>query len=74
MLGAPRGIGEVRHTITYRRICAPIFLFDLAVNDTIDLPAYDWRWVAPAALDRYPASSMTVKAARVLASYEKTAC
>ena len=72
--GVPRGIGEIRHTITYRRICAPIFLFDLPVNDTIDLPASDWRWVAPAALDRYPASSMTLKAARVLASYEKTAC
>jgi A/G-specific adenine glycosylase len=70
----PRGIGEIRHSITYRRIRSPIFLFDLAVNDSIGLPASDWRWVAPAALDRYPASSMTLKAARVLASYEKSAC
>jgi A/G-specific adenine glycosylase len=69
----PLGIGEIRHSITYRRIRAPIFLFDLTVNDTIDLPAYNWRWVAPAALNRYPASSMTLKAARVLASYEKSA-
>jgi A/G-specific adenine glycosylase len=69
----PLGIGEIRHSITYRRIRAPIFLVDLAGNDTIDLPASNWRWVAPAALNRYPASSMTVKAARVLASYEKTA-
>ncbi len=70
----PLGIGEIRHSITYRRIRAPIFLFDLAGNDTIDLPASNWRWVAPAALNRYPASSMTLKAARVLASYEKSAC
>ena len=70
----PLGIGEIRHSITYRRIRAPIFLFDLASNDTIDLPACNWRWVAPAALNRYPASSMTLKAARVLASYEKSVC
>jgi A/G-specific adenine glycosylase len=70
----PRGIGEIRHSITYRRIRSPIFLFDLAVNDSIGLPGSDWRWVAPAALDRYPVSSMTLKAARVLASYEKNAC
>jgi A/G-specific adenine glycosylase len=70
----PRGIGEIRHSITYRRIRAPIFLFDLTINDTIYLPACNWRWVAPAALNRYPASSMTLKAARVLASYEKSAC
>jgi A/G-specific adenine glycosylase len=70
----PLGIGEIRHSITYRRVRAPIFLFDLAGNDTIDLPASNWRWVAPAALNRYPASSMTLKAVRVLASYEKSAC
>jgi A/G-specific adenine glycosylase len=70
----PLGIGEIRHSITYRRIRAPIFLFDLAANATIDLPPFNWRWVAPAALNRYPASSMTLKAARVLAGYEKSAC
>ena len=70
----PLAIGEIRHSITYRRIYAPIFLFDLSLDDTIDLPATNWRWVAPAALERYPASSMTLKAARVLASYEKRAC
>jgi A/G-specific adenine glycosylase len=69
----PLGIGEIRHSITYRRIRAPIFLLDLAADETIDLPASGWRWVAPAALDRYPASSMTLKATRVLASYEKSA-
>jgi adenine-specific DNA glycosylase len=68
----PRGIGEIRHSITYRRIRSPIFLLDLCANDTIDLPASGWRWVAPAALHRYPASSMTLKAARVLAFYEKS--
>ena len=69
----PLGIGEIRHSITYRRIRAPIFLLNLAVNQTINLPASDWRWVIPAALDRYPASSMTLKAAQVLANYEKSA-
>jgi hypothetical protein len=38
------------------------------------LSPFNWRWVAPAALNRYPASSMTLKAARVLAGYEKSAC
>jgi A/G-specific adenine glycosylase len=69
----PLGIGEIRHSITYRRIRSPIFLFDLAVNHKIDLRASEWRWIVPAALDRYPASSMTLKATRVLASYEKIA-
>lgn len=69
----PLSIGEIRHSITNRRIRSPIFLFDLAVNEPIGLPGSGWRWVTPAALDRYPASSMTLKAARVLASYEKSA-
>jgi A/G-specific adenine glycosylase len=70
----PLGIGEIRHSITYRRIRSPIFLFDLAVNDGIGLLPSDWRWVAPTALDRYPASSMTLKAVQVLVSYEKSLC
>jgi A/G-specific adenine glycosylase len=70
----PLSIGEIRHSITNSRIRCPIFLFNLAVNEPIGLPGSGWRWVAPAALDRYPASSMTLKAARVLASYEKSAC
>jgi len=70
----PLSIGEIRHSITNRRIRSPIFLFDLAVNEPIGLPASGSRWVAPAAMDRYPTSSMTLKAARVLASYEKSAC
>jgi A/G-specific adenine glycosylase len=69
----PLGIGEIRHSITYRRIRSPIFLLDLAADENIDLPGSGWRWVARGALDRYPTSSMTLKATQVLASYEKSA-
>ena len=70
--GVPRSIGEIRHSITYRRIRAPIFLLDVTAEENIDLPASGWRWVTPAALIDYPVSSMTLKAARLLASYEKS--
>jgi A/G-specific adenine glycosylase len=70
--GVPRGIGEIRHSITHRRIRAPIFLLDVTAEENIDLPASGWRWVAPAALQNYPVSSMTLKAARLLVSYEKS--
>ncbi len=70
--GVPRGIGEIRHSITHRRIRSPIFLLDVTAAEIIDLPASGWRWVAPAALQDYPVSSMTLKAARLLVSYEKS--
>jgi A/G-specific adenine glycosylase len=69
---SPRGIGEIRHNITYRRIRAPLFLLEVGANENIDLPGSHWRWIAPAALQKYPVSSMTLKAARLLASYEKS--
>ena len=68
---SPRGIGEFRHSITYRRIRAPVYLVDLRADEMIDLPPTRWRWVIPSALQRYPVSSMTLKAAQVLAAYEK---
>jgi A/G-specific adenine glycosylase len=61
-------IGEVRHTITYRRIRAPIYLFDCPAH--LDLPASRWRWVMPRGAGRYPVSSMTKKALAVLAAHE----
>jgi A/G-specific adenine glycosylase len=69
---SPRRIGEIRHSITHRRIRSPVFLIELAGDQKPKLPDLRWRWVAPAALERYPLSSMTVKAARILASYEET--
>jgi A/G-specific adenine glycosylase len=68
----PRGIGEFRHSITHRRIRSPVFLVDVGADEVIDLPASGWRWVIPAALQNYPVSSMTLKAARLLVPYEKS--
>jgi A/G-specific adenine glycosylase len=70
--GIPRSIGEIRHSITHRRIRAPIFLLDVTAEENLALPASGWRWVTPAALINYPVSSMTLKAARLLASYDKS--
>jgi A/G-specific adenine glycosylase len=68
----PRSLGEFRHSITHRRIRSTVFLVDVGADEMIDLPASGWRWVIPAALQNYPVSSMTLKAARLLASYEKS--
>jgi A/G-specific adenine glycosylase len=70
-LSPPRRIGEVRHSITYRRIRAPIYLFDYRSDPEIRLPAPQWRWVRPDKLNGYPMSSMTRKALRVLEIHEK---
>ena len=69
-LALPKRIGEIRHSITNRKIRSPIFLFDAPAK--IDLPARDWRWLSPRSLRHYPVSSMTLKAAKVLADYDKT--
>ena len=70
-LTSPKRIGEIRHSITNRKIRSPIFLFDRRMPAKIDLPG-DWRWLYPSSLHRYPVSSMTLKAAKVLADYEKS--
>jgi A/G-specific adenine glycosylase len=66
-------IGELRHSITTKRIRAPIFLFDVRPSAKFRLKSSHWLWLSPAALRRYPVSSMTLKAAQVLSSYEKSA-
>jgi A/G-specific adenine glycosylase len=68
---APRRIGEVRHSITYRRIRAPIYLFDYRSDVEIRLPAPQWRWIRRSKLNDYPMSSMTRKALRVFEIHEK---
>lgn len=65
-------IGEIGHGITNRRIRAPVFLIELAATPKARFEGTRWRWVAPAAMDRYPTSSMTRKALRLLAEYEKS--
>jgi len=64
-------IGELRHSVTNQRIRAPVFLFDLFPATEIRLPTSRWRWLSPSSLPRYPVSSMTLKAAKILAAYEK---
>jgi A/G-specific adenine glycosylase len=73
--GALRGnrrIGELRHTITDKKIHAPIFLIDLPPDAELRLANSNWRWVAPSSLRHWPVSSMTLKAAKILASHEKS--
>jgi A/G-specific adenine glycosylase len=67
-----RRIGEFRHSITHRRIYSPIFLLELGSTPQSRLASPHWRWVRPAALHRYAVSSMTTKAAKVLAAYDKS--
>ena len=67
-----RPIGEVRHTITDKKIRAPVFLIDLPRHAELRLANSHWRWIAPSSLRHCPASSMTLKAARVLATHEKS--
>jgi A/G-specific adenine glycosylase len=66
-------LGEIRHAITNRRIRAPLYLFDLAANNPVDLPKSRWRWVAPAKLPELATSSMTAKAIALLSAHEETA-
>jgi A/G-specific adenine glycosylase len=55
--------GEVRHSITRYKIRAPVFL--CPVSRDISLPGRGWRWVRPGSLNRYPLSSLSMKAARL---------
>jgi hypothetical protein len=71
-LSRPRWIGEFRHSITYRRIRAPIYLFDYCPAGNIQLPAQRWRWTQRSELANYPMSSMTRKALRLFDIHEKS--
>lgn len=64
-------IGEIRHSITDRRIRSPIFLFDLADVISHGVQAPRWRWIRPAALRRRPVTTMTLKAMKFLAAHEE---
>ena len=61
-------IGEIRHSITHRRIRAPIYLFD---SSSHGLSARNsWRWISPEHAERYPMSALTKKALAVFGAYE----
>jgi A/G-specific adenine glycosylase len=68
----PQRVGEIRHSITYRRIRAPIYLFESQSAVKIRLPASPWRWIQRSELSTYPMSSMTRKALRVFDIHEKS--
>jgi A/G-specific adenine glycosylase len=64
-------LGEVSHSITNRRIRAPVYLIELAPADQIRLDGARWRWVSPRALHSQPTSAMTRKAVKLLSDHEK---
>jgi A/G-specific adenine glycosylase len=64
-------IGEIRHSITTRKIRAPILLFEFRPDGKRRLNRSRWRWLSPCTLRRHAVSSMTLKAAKILSSYEK---
>jgi A/G-specific adenine glycosylase len=66
-----RCIGEFRHSITNRKIRSLVYLIDFPEGMDFRLPDRRWRWLAPASLNEFPVSSMTFKAARILANHEK---
>lgn len=55
-------IGEIRHSITHRRIRAPLFACVCSKVNKIRPPGPDWRWVSLSSLKRYPLSSLSLKA------------
>ena len=71
-LARPQRIGAIRHTITYRRIHAPIYLFDGDSCRIESLSRRHWRWIFPAGVHKQASSSMTAKAVRMLTDYEKS--
>jgi A/G-specific adenine glycosylase len=66
-----RRIGEFRHAITHRKIRSPVYLINLPKQMKFRLPNRRWRWLSPASLRELPVSSMTFKAAMLLARHEK---
>jgi A/G-specific adenine glycosylase len=70
-LPTPRRIGELRHSITHRRIRAPVYVLDYPSATSIRLPGSNWRWAARSRLAAFPMSSMTRKALHILELHEK---
>jgi A/G-specific adenine glycosylase len=56
-------VGEVRHSITYRRIRAPVFLLVQPGKEIH--PDRGWRWASLSSLRRYPLSSLSLKAIKL---------
>ncbi|MSP39952.1 MAG: A/G-specific adenine glycosylase [Deltaproteobacteria bacterium] len=67
-----KAIGEIRHSITHRRIRAPIYLFDYPANSKLRLPSKRWHWIDVEKIHGQAISSMTAKAIRLLNPHEKS--
>ena len=57
-------VGEVRHSITHRRIRAPVFFFSQYRKSF--RPRSSWRWVSLNSLHRYPLSTLSLKAIKLV--------
>jgi A/G-specific adenine glycosylase len=64
-------IGELRHSITYRRIRAPVYFVDCHSRPTHAPANSDWRWAARSDLEWLPMSSLSKKALRLFELHEK---
>jgi A/G-specific adenine glycosylase len=58
-------MGVIRHSITNRRIRAPVYRCACALD--VSLPARNWRWFTLSSLKRHPLSSLSLKAAKLIA-------
>ena len=67
-----RSIGAIRHSITHRRIRAPIYLIEYPAAAKFRLADKQWRWFPAQAIHRQAISSMTAKALKLLLRHEKS--
>ena len=65
-------LGELRHSITNRRIHAPVLLYRWPVNTAVPQDKPEWRWIVPTQLHHYATSALTSKAVKLFIDYEKT--
>lgn len=63
-------IGEIHHSITRYKIRSPLFVFADAKSPRS--PESSWRWVSIASLNRYPLSSLSLKAVRLFTEQRET--
>lgn len=68
----PLRLGELRHSITDRRIHAPVLLYRWPRETSVPLNKPGWRWILPSQLHRYATSSMTSKAVKLFIEHEKS--
>jgi len=68
---APQRLGELRHSITNRRIFAPVLLYRWPADKRVPGNKPEWRWIVPTDLQRYATSSMTTKAVKLFIDHEK---